>query len=126
MLVYEGGESLRLDEYSIQEGIRGLRRLMNHVGLRKSKLNKQNNVVFDSSTWVRAPKAGLFVTSKKAGTFVNEGDKLGRITDPYGHQEVHVLAKKSGYIYGLNNRPVVNVGDALYHIGYDVDFVIHE
>ncbi len=117
MLVYEGGESLRLDEFSIQEGIRGLRRLMYAKGLIKEQISLQNNLIFDESTWVRASRSGLIVSQVQPGDYVSVGQKLGRITDPYGHKEVSILAKKAGYVYGLNNKPVVNVGDALFHIG---------
>jgi len=123
MLVYEGGESLRLDEFAIQEGLRGLNRLMAAKGYTDQKFEKQNNIVFNSSTWSRATKAGLFVSLVKPGTFVEKGNKLGKITDPYGHKEVIIKAKRSGFIYGQNNRPVVNVGDALFHIGYHTTFI---
>ncbi len=28
-----------------------------------------------------------------------------------------------GYVVGLNNNPVVNAGDALLHLGFDIMFV---
>lgn len=123
MLVYEGGESLRLDEFSIQEGLRGLKRLMASKGLITHKRSGQNTILFNQSTWVRASTAGLFVSLAKPGDRVEEGTRLGKITDPYGHQEVYVVSKKPGFVYGQNNRPVVNVGDALFHIGYEEEYL---
>ena len=36
----------------------------------------------------------------------------------YGDFRSEIVAKKAGYILGLNNQPVVNKGDALINIGY--------
>ncbi len=55
---------------------------------------------------------------KQSGAAVKKGDVLGLITDPYGYFEVNVFAKKDGIIYGHNNNPVINQGDALFHVGY--------
>ena len=35
VLLYEGGESLRIDEYAVQEGVKGALRVLHHLGLRK-------------------------------------------------------------------------------------------
>lgn len=124
MLVYEGGESLRLDEYSIQEGIRGISKVMAHKGLKKAKKSSgQNSILFNDSTWIRASRAGLFVCEVVSGKQVKKGDRLGRITDPYGIKEVNVIASKSGWIYGHNNKPIVNAGEALFHIGFNEEFI---
>lgn len=123
MLVYEGGESLRLDEYSIQEGIRGLERLMVHREMIENAVTQKTSLVFSDSTWVRAAAAGLFVCAVKSGQEVKKGEPLGKITDPYGVKETIVRSSKDGFIYGHNNRPVVNAGDALFHIGYNVSYI---
>lgn len=49
---------------------------------------------------------------------LEKGDVLGIITDPYGGPETKVKARKDGIIFGHNNKPVINQGDALFHIGY--------
>jgi predicted deacylase len=54
---------------------------------------------------------------KKAGDQVKTGEVLAKITDPYNTYKLKVIAKKSGYIFGHNNNPVVSRGDALFHIG---------
>jgi predicted deacylase len=121
MLVYEGGESLRLDEFAIQEGLEGLERIMNYRNFSDSKTKGQSSVIFQDSTWLRAPESGLFISLIKVGDQVIVDEKIGKITDPYGHQETFILANKTGIVFGLNNRPVVNVGDALFHIGYNIE-----
>ena len=46
-----------------------------------------------------------------------KGQVLGSISDPYGDHEVTVKAQFDGFIIGQNRLPLVNKGDALFHIG---------
>ena len=41
---------------------------------------------------------------------------IGAIADPFGDSEAHVVAKAAGIIVGRTNLPIVNQGDALFHI----------
>lgn len=120
IIVYEGGESLRFDNYAIEEGISGTLRLMKHLRMIEwaPAPNEQNRIIRDS-TWVRARHAGLFQPSIQSGQFVHKGEWIGTLTDPFGEFKEQVKAKESGYVVGLNNIPVVNAGDALVHIGFE-------
>lgn len=119
ILVYEGGESLRLDELSIQEGVRGIKRLMHHLGMKKnSDLDlSRKSVILEKTSWLRAKTAGIFDCRVLTGDFVRKNQILAHITDPYGSQKIAVKSHKEGYVIGINNMPVVNAGDALLHIG---------
>lgn len=117
LLVFEGGESMRLDSYAIEEGILGTKRLLNHLGMIDFALEKKNTVVISESDWVRAKASGIFYSSVKLGDFVRKGEVLARISDPYGQVVVPVKSSKNGHVIGLNNNPVINVGDALIHLG---------
>ncbi len=119
VLVYEGGESLRFDGLAIQKGLIGLQRVMNFKGIKKANIPTEKSVTMTKTTWIRATSAGLFRWSKCSGQYVNEGEKIGIINDPYGFTEYPIIAKKSGYIVGHNNAPVVSLGDALFNIGYE-------
>jgi uncharacterized protein len=120
IIVYEGGESLRFDEYAIQEAIDGTRRLMYHLGMlnsTRSLANKQETKVVLKSSWLRASYSGLFRSAFQAGDYVKKNQIIGTITDPFGEFEVKRRAPFSGIIIGKNNIPVVNAGDALIHLG---------
>jgi predicted deacylase len=119
ILVYEGGESLRLDELSIQEGIRGIKRLMHHLGMKKNPDIdiSRKSIVLEKTSWLRAKTGGIFDYHVLTGDFVRENQILAHITDPYGSQKIAVKSHKEGYVVGINNMPVVNAGDALLHIG---------
>lgn len=120
IIVYEAGESLRFDYQAIEEGVAGTLRLMKHLNMVDAAPdpNEQNRVIW-STSWVRAKHAGLFQTNVKAGQLVQRGDWVGTITDPFGEFKEEVKASVTGYVIGLNNRPVINAGDALMHLGMD-------
>lgn len=120
MLVYEGGESLRLDGFSIAKGLQGLERILASQEMYHSNLRNPDHPVvhIERATWIRAAHSGIFTWSKPSGWFVNKGEPLGMITDPYSNRVSKVLASRDGYITGHNNSPIVNQGDALFHIGY--------
>jgi predicted deacylase len=119
MVVFEGGESQRIDEFSINEGLRGLHRVMVERGMIAGKNPKVKRILITDNTWVRATRSGMFACEKVSGDRVEVGEVLGTITGPYGNFSAKVIAKKAGVIYGHNNQPVINKGDALYHIGFE-------
>ncbi|MCC5919385.1 MAG: succinylglutamate desuccinylase/aspartoacylase family protein [Cyclobacteriaceae bacterium] len=116
ILVYEGGESLRLDELSIQEGMDGIRRLMAKKGMRKSQVKPQESVFYPQTRWVRAKISGLFDSQAQSGAIVKKNEILGSLHDPYGETNIKIKSPVNGRIIGLNNMPVVNSGEALFHI----------
>lgn len=121
VIVYEGGESKRLDGLAIDTAIRGIQRLMDHFDMfdKKSSTPGQESVTIDKTRWIRAAEAGLFIWSKRAGMMIKKGETLGVIKDVQGERTSKVLAKMDGYIIGHNNAPVVNSGDALFNIGLE-------
>jgi uncharacterized protein len=120
IIVYEGGESMRLDQYAIEEGIAGCLRLMKHLKMidQAPEPTTKNKIIWNS-TWIRALNAGLFQTQIKYGSFIEKDQAVGTITDPFGEYKEEIIAPASGYVVGLNNNPVVNAGDALMHVGMD-------
>jgi len=121
-LVYEGGESIRLNGSAISQGLRGLLNCLTHLKyIEPSQLIQPNNtpIIIKKTSWIRASFSGIFLWSQKSGTQIYKGEKLGSINDPYGQKIVNVVAKRDGFIIGHNNASVVNSGDALFHIGYE-------
>ena len=118
-LIFEGGEALRYDGFSIQHGIAGTQRVLQHLQMiPDAPAPTRKTIVFEKSSWVRADKSGLFRWTQQSGAKVSKGEPLGFINDPYGENKSTVFAHRDGYIIGHNNVPVVSQGDALFHIGY--------
>jgi hypothetical protein len=69
-----------------------------------------------SSSWFRAPTDGVFRPLVKLGTRLQKGDTLGVIAAPFSDAEYVLEAKADGIIICVNNLPLVNEGDALFHI----------
>lgn len=120
IIVYEGGESLRFDEFAIKEGINGALRVMHHLGMRSESPEPvlHNQIVY-KATWMRARRAGLFLPAVNSGDVVKKNQLVGTVSDPFGETEIKLKSPVKGYIIGLNNNPVVNRGDALINIGLE-------
>ena len=124
VIIFEGGESLRYDGFSIENGLAGLRRLMQAQGMIEEAAGPlRKTIVFNKTSWIRAQQAGMFMWTQQSGAKVSKGELLGVINDPHGHDEIPVYSKQNGYIIGHNNAPVVSAGDALFHIGYEYEFL---
>lgn len=119
ILLYEAGEALRFDEQSIRIGVRGVLGVMGHLGMLstgRSAQSKVSPVRSDSSHWLRAPIGGLMRAQKALGDRVARGEVLAEISDPLGEVEECVIARHSGVVIGRSNLPLVNRGDALFHV----------
>jgi predicted deacylase len=117
MVVFEGGESLRIDQTSINEGIRGIKRVLSHYKMIDQAIPSQDTQIIKKHKWLRAVSAGIFVPLKTAGEHFKTGDILGVITNPYNEFENKIIAKQDGFIFGHDNKPVINQGKALFHVG---------
>lgn len=118
ILVFEGGETLRLRKQVVDTGLDGILRVMKHLGMREGAPEIVNEpIIIKSSSWVRAKYAGLHHMLVRNGAKVEKKQLLGLITDPYGQFEKQIKSPSDGYVIGINNYPVVNMGDALLHIG---------
>lgn len=121
VLLYEAGEALRFDEFSIRIGLKGILnvlKLKGMIGGRSISSSKRSPVQVQGSRWVRSPVGGVFRAVSTTGEQVAAGNVLGYVSDPFGDEDVEVLAENSGIIIGRTHLPFVNPGDALFHIGY--------
>ncbi len=119
MLLYEAGEALRFDEMSILAGVRGIVGVMRALDMLKPSKKARpasNPLIATSSTWIRAPQSGILRTLTQLGRYVHKGELLGMIADPFGLQEVEIIAPAEGMIIGHINLPLVNEGEALFHL----------
>ncbi len=121
MLLYEAGEALRYDELAIRVGVEGVLNVMRGLGMivRRSAAQRGEPFIAHSSTWVRAPSSGVVITRRQLGDHVGDGELLAEICDPsdfFDGTTDAVTAGTSGVIIGRTNLPLVNEGDALFHI----------
>jgi uncharacterized protein len=119
-LIYEAGEALRFDEMSIRMGVAGIIEVMRQLGMLRRKTPQRPHaarpVVAESSHWVRAPAGGILRSALRLGQRISAGELLGQVSDPFGAHEVPVSTTHAGIVIGCNSLPLVNEGDALFHI----------
>ncbi|PIZ05751.1 MAG: succinylglutamate desuccinylase, partial [Flavobacteriales bacterium CG_4_10_14_0_8_um_filter_32_5] len=109
-------------------GVTGALKVMHQLGMRdftkeielngiKKGLESESPILLANSSWLRARFSGMFRSFVSIGTKIKKGMILGTISDPFGDFEKRVIAKTEGYIICSNHSPIVNQGDALFHIG---------
>lgn len=119
VIVYEAGEALRFNEVSIRAGVKGIISVMREIGMLprlKSPKKSITPIIARSSTWVRAPQSGILRSLIPLGKVVEKDQVMGVVADPFGQKEAEVIATTSGMIVGRTNIPLVNEGEALFHI----------
>jgi len=119
MLLYEAGEALRFDEVSIRAGVKGISNVMRTLGMLPSSTRKSTYIepmVARSSAWMRAPDSGILRAMVALGSRVKKETLLGVVSDPFGSTETQIISNYNGIVIGRTNLPLVNEGDALFHI----------
>ncbi|MEQ3710401.1 MAG: succinylglutamate desuccinylase/aspartoacylase family protein [Tateyamaria sp.] len=119
VLLYEAGEGLRFDEFGVRVGVAGILRVMRDEGMLAAKgiaKARTPSLICRASSWLRAPVGGLLRTFRAEGEIVDEGDVLAAISDPAGDVETELLAPGPGILIGRAVLPVVNEGDAVFHL----------
>ncbi len=119
VLLYEAGEALRFDEFAIRAGVKGVLGVMKHLGMlsaKSGKARKTKSVISRSSHWLRAAEGGIFRATRTIGDSVEKDQVIGAIADPFGEADTEITARSAGIIIGRTNVPVVNQGDALFHV----------
>ena len=125
MLLFEGGKSFNIDTNITNTGVNGAKRVLHHLGMLRSKYKvsrpKVNAVIIKDSKWLRAKYSGMFKATVKINSHVTQGQVLGNITDPYGSFNYFVKAPNAGYIFNVNESPIIYQGDAIFHISTEIE-----
>lgn len=120
VLLFEGGKSRESNKSIVKEGVDGVLRFLQHLDMLGKKhiapdiISK--TVIIEKSKWVRAHRSGLLHVKIEINKRVEKGEFLATITDPYGKMRFKVTSPNEGYIINVNQSPIVNQGDAIFHI----------
>ncbi len=121
VLLYEAGEALRYDEFSIRAGVKGIINVMRQIGMLNKVKRKGHPIapfIARQSGWVRANESGLINHHAQLGDHVSKGEVLGTIANPYGDVLDKILSPSEGVVIGKQNIPLTQEGEAVYHIAY--------
>ncbi len=119
VLVYECGEALRFDETALRIGVTGILRVLRQIGMIREAKGIRSPLTPDvsrSSEWIRAPMGGVLRAFKTIGAWIEKGEVVAALSDPLGDREIEVQSPLTGIIIGRTMLPVMNEGDALFHI----------
>jgi predicted deacylase len=120
-IVFEAGESMRFDDYSILQGMQGVLNVLKHFGMISKTetdfVERNKTVHLTNRRWLRAPTAGMFIPKITNGSEIKKGQILGIITDAIAKRTKEIKAPFDGYIFCVNHQAVINQGEALFHVG---------
>lgn len=120
ILLFEGGKSMDINNDISKMGVEGTKRFLKAFDMLRDNFTteepQEKMTIISSSSWIRAKKSGLLHDQVKIGSYVERGDVLAEISDPYGNENTLIKAPNQGYIINVNDAPIVYQGDAVFHI----------
>lgn len=120
VILYEASEALRFDETAIRIGVQGVQNVMREIGMLATApdavARTTEPVLAHGNYWARSPASGILRALVALGEHVQLKQVLGIVGDPYGVEEISVLAPMEGIVIGRLNLPLVHEGDALFHL----------
>ena len=120
VLLFEGGKSKELNPTIISEGVNGTKNILIHLGLIEGEITLRETPIFvNKAKWLRASHSGMFKIRVENGSFVKKKEVLGIIQDPFGEFKKKVFVPYNCHVFCINKTPIVNKGDALFHLSID-------
>jgi len=119
ILLYEAGEALRFDERSIRIGVKGIVNVLRENGMLPKSLHKKTlktPIVTRESRWIRATESGMLRTIKALGDTVEKDEVIAYIDEPLDDVFFEIRSPFSGVIIGKSEIPLIQEGDAIFHI----------
>ncbi len=129
VLLYEAGEALRFDETSIRIGVKGIVNILRELQMLPEVTKKKkfkNPIIARSSQWIRSTESGVIRTIKALGDMVKEDEIIAYVDEPLGDESFEIKATFDGVIIGKSEIPLIQEGDAIFHIAQLKDLEIAE
>jgi predicted deacylase len=120
VLLFEGGKSKELNPTVINEGVNGTKNVLIRLGVIEGEITVRETPIFvEKAKWLRASHSGMFKIRVANGSFVKKREVLGVIQDPFGEFKKKIYAPFNCHIFCINKTPIVNKGDALFHLSLE-------
>lgn len=118
ILLYEAGEALRFNENAIRIGVNGIVNVLKELDMlpNKSKRLYKLPIITRTSQWIRAMESGILRTIKALGDTVKKDETIAYIDEPLGDDSFEIKATFDGVIVGKSQIPLIQEGDAIFHI----------
>lgn len=120
-LVVEMGVGMRLTGEYGQQLTNGILNVMKQLGMWDGEVEPVGTpIVSDDPTeveFLNAPCSGMFMKTKDQGTWVQKGETVGYIFDPFKGEIVeYVSAARSGLLFTIRDYPMVDEGSLMGRI----------
>jgi hypothetical protein len=119
ILLYEAGEALRFDEKSIRIGVHGIINVLRENGMLPKVVKKRGQktpIITRNTQWIRSIESGMLRTIRALGDVVRKDEIVAFIDEPLGDKSFELKAPFDGVIIGKSEIPLVQEGDAIFHI----------
>lgn len=119
ILLYEAGEALRFDEKGIHIGVKGIINVLRANKMLPKPSHKRADktpIVSKESKWIRSIESGMLRTIKALGDTVVKNEVIAYIDEPLGDNSFEILSPFDGIIIGKSEIPLMQEGDAVFHI----------
>jgi predicted deacylase len=123
VLVYEGGETLRFDDRTIEAGVEGIFGVLACLDMLKKKKKRRTEepVEMRHTHWARAGRSGIVHLEVGLAQSVERRQVLAVIRDAFGDVSARVRAPHDGIVIGHATTPLVHKGAAIVHVGVPAD-----
>lgn len=117
-ITLETGEPMRIQEREVRHGVTAIQHAMSQLSMYPRALqSKASAPVYFESRWVRVNEGGVLMSGVHLGDVVEQGARLGTVTDPVTSQVSTVVAPYPGQVLGMALNQMVLPGYAAFHIG---------
>lgn len=120
-LVVEMGVGMRITQEYGDQLFQGILHLMKNMGMWDGVDFAVKNPVVSSDheevCFLHAPSSGIFLKDTRHGSFLREGEPVGKIVDPMSGRVLHeVRSPAGGWLFTIREYPVVSEGSLLGRI----------
>ena len=118
ILLYEAGEALRFDEVCIRIGVKGIINVLREINMLPTVSRKilKTPIITRNSNWIRTNESGMLRTIKALGDLVKKDEIIAFIDEPLGDDSFPIRSPFDGVIIGKSEIPLIQEGDAVFHI----------
>jgi uncharacterized protein len=118
ILLFEGGEPRRFSTAAVEAGTAGALRVLGALGMISDPPPPRETPPLEarSTTWVRAPRGGIFRLEIQLGALLTKGQRVGVIADPADAKYTTVRSPVAGVVLGHAVNPLVYPGAGLLHV----------
>ena len=80
------------------------------------KKNNKSPIITRNSNWIRSSESGMLRTIKALGDLVKKDEIIAFIDEPLGDDSFPIRSPFDGVIIGKSEIPLIQEGDAVFHI----------